>query len=145
MSFTSSAATECNEPLCVLLGETNVCARMTLKTTRALLVVAEGALRMPAAQRLLPESYPQLLSSLLPVAVVVQPRTADAIPRTLHRILAGLDAYEAVHALLVTACPATGDLKLRVALDPTRAAKYAAYLQADLRHRFDSRWWHLCG
>jgi len=141
----TSATGSCNEPLCVFLDDTNVCARMTLKTTRALLLVAEGALRMPAAQRLLPESYQQLLSSLLPIALVVQPRTTDAIPRTLHCILAGLDAYEAINALLVTACPATGDVQLRAILDPTRATKYAAYLQADLSHRFEPRWWLVCG
>ena len=125
--FTRTAG-RCDEPLCVMLGATNVCERMSLKTTRALLIIAEGTLRLPAVQRLLPESHRRLLSSLLPIAAVAQPRSSDAIPRTLHRILSRLDGYEPVYALLVTICPATGSVRLHAILDSsTSAAKYGLH------------------
>ena len=124
----TNASGPCDEPLCILLDEINVCERMTLKTTRALLVIVEGGLRLPAAQRLLPESYQRLLSARLPIATAARPRAVDVIPRTLHHILAGLDAYEPIYALMATTDPVTTDVRLHAILDPSASAvKYGLH------------------
>jgi len=35
-----------------------------------------------------------LRARLLPVVFIAHPRSADAVPRTLHKIMLGLDSYE---------------------------------------------------
>ena len=44
----SIALGTCAFPLCIWLGEANLCDRMTVKSTRAVLALAQGALGLPA-------------------------------------------------------------------------------------------------
>ena len=46
-SVTNTLGT-CAFPLCIWLGEANLCDRMTVKSTRAVLALAQGALGLPA-------------------------------------------------------------------------------------------------
>ena len=151
---TVRAASTCEAPLCILLDglstdlstgglecaeglrlgtaahrfAANLCERMCIKTTRALLMTVEYALSLPVKQRLLPKSYEAMRESLLPVAAVVHPRTPDAVPRTLHRILRGIDSYEVVETVLASVCPHSGAVRLHVRVDPfVSATKYGLH------------------
>ena len=114
----------CAFPLCIWLGEANLCDRMTVKTTRAVLMLAQGALGLPAGARTDAAQYEALRTRLLPVVFTAQPRSADAVPRTLHKIMHGLDSYEMVSSALASV---REDGCLRIHVEPNPAADTATY------------------
>ena len=108
----------CAFPLCIWLGEANLCDRMTVKTTRAVLTLAEGALRLPADARADAAQYHALRARLLPVVFSAHPRSTDAVPRTLHKIMHGLDAYGMVSSVLASV-RSDGLLSIHAEIDST--------------------------
>ena len=125
--FTASRS-RCDMPLCVWLDDVNLCPRMTVKTTRSLLLLIESALQLPADRRLSFDACGVARPMLLPVVAMVRPRTIDAIPRTLHRILAGLDEYEVIFAVHATRCPQSAAVHMHAMIDPAQdALKYGMH------------------
>lgn len=120
--FPSRRRGVCDTPLCIWLGETNLCDRMTVKTTRALLALVEGALALPPPDRLQADAYGPVRAACVPLAAVVRPLRTGAVPRTLHNILRSLDAYEVVVSVFVT-MRADGCICIHALVDPAADAQ----------------------
>ena len=85
---------------------------------------------MPADARTDAAQYEALRARLMPVVFSAHPRSADAIPRTLHKIMHGLDSYEVLESVLASVC-GNGHLSIHAEINSTaNTAKYGIHPQS---------------